>query len=32
MENVIISIIVPIYNGEKSIDQVVSSILPQINE
>lgn len=32
MENVIISIIVPIYNGEKFIDRVVSSILPQINE
>ena len=32
MDDVIISIIVPIYNGEKYIDRVVNSILPQLNE
>ena len=32
MDDVIISIIVPIYNGEKYIDRVVNSILPQLNK
>lgn len=32
MDDVIISIIVPIYNGEKYIDRVVNSILPHLNE
>ena len=32
MDDVIFSIIVPIYNGEKYIDRVVNSILPQLNK
>ena len=32
MDDVIVSIIVPIYNGEKYIDRVVNSILPQLNK
>ena len=30
--NPMVSIIVPIYNGEKYIDRVVNSILPQLNK
>ena len=32
MDDVIVSIIVPIYNGEKYIDRVVNRILPQLNK
>lgn len=32
MGSIIISIIVPIYNGEKYIDRVVNSILPQLSD
>ena len=32
VDDVIFSIIVPIYNGEKYIDRVVNSILPQLNK
>ena len=31
MDDIIISVIVPIYNGEKYIHRVVDSILPQLN-